>query len=206
MGTSSSRSIEEAAASWNSARLLFAVVTCALLALASSPNADDAAAVRLVVRVIDGDTLELDGGGKVRLIGVDTPETVHPRKPVEPFGREAPVFTKRTAEGQRVRLEGDPGSGSRDRYGRTLAYVYLADGRMLNLEIVRQGYGSAYVKYPFTRMEEFRAAQREARENGRGLWGDSASAAPGRTERPLATSREREEARPGGADSASGEG
>jgi endonuclease YncB( thermonuclease family) len=85
-------------------------------------------------------------------------------------------------EGRSVRLEGDAGSGSHDRYGRTLAYVYLLDGRMLNLEIIGQGYGFAYVKYPFTRMEEFRAAERDAREQGRGLWAEEFSIGSGALE------------------------
>ncbi len=95
-----------------------------------------------VVRVIDGDTIKVEIDGKqesVRLIGVDTPETVHPRKPVERFGKEASEFTKRIAEGQTVKLEPDPGNADRDRYGRLLRYVYLEDGRLLNAEIIRQG-------------------------------------------------------------------
>ena len=62
-----------------------------------------------------------------------------------------------------------------DKYHRTLAYLYLSDGTFVNLEIVRQGYGHAYVDYPFAHMEAFRSAEREAREARRGLWGDTAS-------------------------------
>jgi micrococcal nuclease len=80
---------------------------------------------RTVTRVIDGDTIVLDGGERVRLIGVDTPETVHPQKPVEYFGKEASAFTRRTVEGKRVRLEYEPGPSRTDRYSGTLAYVYL---------------------------------------------------------------------------------
>jgi micrococcal nuclease len=126
------------------------------------------AATRLCVRVVDGDTLELDGGERVRLIGVDTPETVDPRRPVEYFGKEASAFTRRMAEGKTVRLEYD--QDTRDRYGRTLAYVYLPDGILLNAEIIRQGYGHAYTRFPFRYQEEFLALEREAREQGRGLW------------------------------------
>ena len=72
-------------------------------------------------------------------------------------------------EDKAVRLEHDEGAG-RDRYGRTLAYVYLDDGTLLNLEIIKQGYGHAYTHYPFKYMEEFRAYEREARESNRGLW------------------------------------
>src|SRR3989338_7085144 len=92
----------------------------------------EGAAWRTVVRVVDGDTIVLDGDEKVRLIGVDTPETVDPRKPVQYFGKEASEFTRRMAEGKRVRLEFD--QDTKDRYGRTLAYVYLEDGTFLNAE------------------------------------------------------------------------
>ena len=80
----------------------------------------------------------------MRLIGVDTPKTVHPQRPIEYFGREASAFTKSLAEGKRIWLEYD--QQRQDRYGRTLAYVHLEDGWVLNEEIVRQGYGHAYTK------------------------------------------------------------
>jgi micrococcal nuclease len=99
---------------------------------------------------------------------VDTPETKHPYKPVEYFGEEAYRFTKRMVEGKKVRLEFD--WQERDRYGRLLAYVYLADGTFVNAEIIKQGYGHAYTKYPFKYLEEFRQYEREARENKIGLW------------------------------------
>jgi micrococcal nuclease len=127
----------------------------------------------VVERVVDGDTLLLQSGERVRLIGVDTPETKHPKKPVEYFGKEASAFTRRMVEGKRVRLEFDQANvarGHKDRYGRTLAYVFLEDGTLLNAEILKQGYGHAYTQFPFSRMEEFRQLEREAREQGRGLW------------------------------------
>lgn len=99
-----------------------------------------------VKRVIDGDTLLLANDERVRLIGVDTPETQHPQKPVEHFGKEAYLFTKRTVEGKEVRLEYD--WQRKDRHGRLLAYVYLMDGDFLNAEIIKQGYGFTYTKYP----------------------------------------------------------
>jgi len=123
---------------------------------------------RLCIRVVDGDTIILDGYERVRLIGVDTPETKHPKKPVQYFGKEAYEFTKRMVEGKKVRLEYD--WQRKDKYGRTLAYVFLKDGTFLNAEIIKQGYGFAYTKYPFKYLEEFRAFEREARENRRGLW------------------------------------
>ena len=129
---------------------------------------------RQVTRVIDGDTIVLNGGERVRLICVDTPETVHPQKPVEYFGKEASAFTRRMVEGEKVRLEYEQGPSREDRYGRTLAYIYLKDGRLLNLEIIEGGYGHAYTRFPFSKMEEFRAAERYARETGKGLWGEPA--------------------------------
>jgi micrococcal nuclease len=105
---------------------------------------------------VDGDTLVLGTGERVRLIGVDTPETKHPNKPVEYFGKKASAFTKRMAEGKRIRLEYDQANahlGHKDRYGRTLAYIFLEDDTLLNAEIIRQGYGHAYTQFPFSRME-----------------------------------------------------
>jgi micrococcal nuclease len=73
-------------------------------------------------------------------------------------------------EGKRVRLQFDFSQGQRDGYGRTLAYVFLEDGLLVNAEIIREGYGFAYTRSPFARMEEFRQLEREARDQGRGLW------------------------------------
>lgn len=147
-----------------------------VLAAAAAPG-------QLVERVVDGDTIIVEGVGRVRLIGVDTPETVHPNRPVEFFGKEASAFAKGLLEGKRVRLEYD--QERQDRYGRTLAYVYLDDGTFVNAEIIRRGYGHAYTRFPFRHMEAFRQFEREARDNRRGLWGaavggssSSARAAP----------------------------
>lgn len=123
----------------------------------------------LCERVVDGDTIIIENNEKVRLIGVDTPETVHPNKPVGYFGKEASAFTKRMVEGKKVRLEYD--WEMKDKYGRTLAYVFLDDGTFLNAEIIKQGYGFAYTKFPFKYLDEFRQYEREARENKKGLWG-----------------------------------
>jgi micrococcal nuclease len=122
-----------------------------------------------VQRVVDGDTLVLGTGERVRLIGVNTPETKHPQKPVEAFGKEASAFTKRMVEGKLVRLEFDPLSSRRsdgkDRDSRTLAYVFLQDGRHLNAEIIRQGYGFAVSSSPPLKYQnEFRRLEGEARE------------------------------------------
>jgi micrococcal nuclease len=123
-----------------------------------------------VSRVSDGDTLTLETGEDVPLIGVDTPEAKHPKQPVERFGKEATAFTKQMVEDQEVRLEYD--QQRTDKYRRTLAYVDLADGTFLNAEIIQQGYGLADARFPFTYLEEFRKLEREAREAERGLWAE----------------------------------
>ena len=121
-------------------------------------------------RVVDGDTIILSNGEKVRFIGVDTPETVRPNTPVEYYGKEASAFTKNMVEGKTVRLEYD--WEERDKYGRLLAYVYLMDDTFLNAEVIKQGYGHAYTRFPFKYLDEFREYEKEAREAKRGLWGD----------------------------------
>ena len=139
------------------------------------------AAAQRVERVVDGDTIIVGGVGRVRLIGVDTPESVDPRRPVEFFGKEASAFTRRLVDGKRVRLEYD--WERTDRYGRTLAYVYLSDGTFVNAEIIRRGYGHAYTRFPFKHLDRFRRFEREARVAGRGLWG----ATPGAERRVAST-------------------
>lgn len=131
---------------------------------------------RTVERVVDGDTLLLDGGEKVRLIGVDTPESVHPRKPVQRLGKEAAAFTRGLVEGEPVRLtyDWDPA----DRYGRTLAYAHLRDGRVLNEVLLERGFARAYTRFPFEQSDRYRALERAARQAEVGLW------APTRPTRP----------------------
>jgi micrococcal nuclease len=131
--------------------------------------------LRTVTRVIDGDTIVLDQGERVRLIGIDTPELHHPTKPVQYFAREAAAFTTHRFEGKTVQLAYD--WQRQDRFGRTLAYVCLPDGELVNETIVRDGFGFAYLKYPFRAdlMTRFRAAEREARDARRGLWAPPSS-------------------------------
>jgi len=126
-----------------------------------------------VTKVEDGDTITVDMDGtqeRVRLIGVDTPETQDPRKPVQCYGRVASNFTKELIGNQNVRLESDPLSDNRDRYNRLLRYVYLSDGRLVQAEIIRQGYGFAYTSFPFTKSDEFLSFQRVAIDQNLGLW------------------------------------
>jgi len=124
---------------------------------------------RVCERVVDGDTIVLDGRERVRLIGVDTPERDDRREDVRQLARQATTFTRERVAGRRVRLEYD--QTRHDRYGRTLAYVHVEGGSMLNAEIIRRGYGYAYVRHPFRYMAEFRAYERAARRSGAGLWG-----------------------------------
>lgn len=122
-----------------------------------------------VSRVVDGDTIRLSAGEKVRLIGVDTPETRHPTKPVQYFGKEASLFTQGEIERRSVVLDYE--ANKRDKYGRLLAYVYRSPDRFfLNAEIIKQGYGFAYTRFPFKYMEDFRQYERQAKTEGRGLW------------------------------------
>lgn len=121
-----------------------------------------------VVKVIDGDSLFIDKIGEVRLIGVDTPEVYHPAKPVQYFAREASDFVQKQVEGKMVRLSYD--KERYDKYGRTLAYVYLPDGRCLNEEIIRQGFGFVLTRFPFRYQKKYLKLEDEAREKGRGLW------------------------------------
>ncbi len=125
----------------------------------------------VVERAVDGDTVVLAGGERVRYIGVDTPELHHPRKPVQAYAREAMEFNRRLVEGKRVRLEFD--ADRRDKYRRLLAYVFLEDGTFVNAELVKQGYAQLLTIPPNVKYSDlFLKLQREAREAKRGLWGD----------------------------------
>lgn len=125
-----------------------------------------------VTRVIDGDTIEIDLNGRrerVRYIGIDTPETVHPNRGVEPYGLAASAANRRLVEGRKVRLELDV--EKRDRYGRLLAYIWVED-ILVNEWLVRNGYAQIATYPPNVRyVDRFLEAQREARASDRGLWG-----------------------------------
>lgn len=133
-----------------------------------------------VLRVIDGDTIEIEGGERVRYIGIDTPETVDPRKPVQCFGVEASKKNKETVENKMVRLEKD--ITDRDKYNRLLRYVWLGD-IFVNLELVRQGFAHSYSYPPDVKYQDlFVKAQEEAREAKRGLWDSCPAQLPAKTE------------------------
>jgi micrococcal nuclease len=126
-----------------------------------------------IAKFDDGDTIVVDMDGHnetVRFIGVDTPETRDPRKAVQCFGYAAAEFTEKLIGSSPVRLESDPINTNRDRYNRLLRYVYLPDGQLVNAELIKQGYGFAYLSFPFTKAEEFRQYETDAREANRGLW------------------------------------
>jgi len=134
----------------------------------SGPPAADA----YVTRVVDGDTVEAQIGDEVedvRLIGIDTPETVKPEAPVECFGPQASSFTHRVLEEQSVRLVF--GAERRDVYGRLLAYAYI-DHRFFNAELVRRGLARTLSIPPNTRYSAlFERLEQSAARRGRGLWG-----------------------------------
>lgn len=120
-----------------------------------------------VGRVVDGDTFVTTERERVRLIGVDTPEST---KQHEPYGKAAADFTKSRLTGRKVQLVYDV--GRQDKYGRTLAYVYLADGTFFNALLVAEGYAQIMTVPPNVKhAEEFLALQRKARAQNKGLWG-----------------------------------
>lgn len=135
-----------------------------------------------VARVIDGDTLKLSNGEKIRLIGIDTPEKYYGKKllrdarrdgkdirTIQGMGSKASKFVKEIIGNKRVRLEFD--AEKRDRYGRVLAYVYLDDGTFLNAKIVEEGYAQVFTVPPNVKYaDRFLELQREARKNKKGLW------------------------------------
>ena len=130
-----------------------------------------------VSRVIDGDTIEVVENGEIikfRLIGIDTPETVHPEKPVECFGEEAKAELKRLLDGEEIYFNYDNAIGQSDRYGRTLVYVWRAnDDLFINQYMLSEGYANFYENtVPVYFDADFRELENQAREEGRGLWGE----------------------------------
>jgi micrococcal nuclease len=126
-----------------------------------------------VTHIADGDTIEVDMNGKaekVRMIGVDTPESVKPNSPVQCYGHEASDFTKKNLTNASVRLEADPIGDNRDRYDRLLRYVYTQDGTLWNQKLIDDGYGFAYLSFQFSKQADFAAAQAKATDAKLGLW------------------------------------
>ena len=129
-----------------------------------------------VKRVVDGDTISLENGKIVRYIGIDTPESVDPRKPVQCYAKEASARNKELVEGQTVGLEKDV--SETDKYGRLLRYVYK-NNVLINEQLVQEGYAHSS-SYPpdIKHQERFRLAEQKARENSRGLWGETCIVTP----------------------------
>jgi len=151
---------------------LYAIVFGGVLFAALLPTSVHAAELRTVKQVIDGDTILLENGEVVSLIGVDAPEIKHATKAGAEMGKESAAFVRKLVEGKRVRLEFDPANlNHKDNRKRTLAYVFLEDGTFLNAEIIKHGYGFTFPGFVHKYQSEFRRLEREARENKRGLWG-----------------------------------
>ncbi len=143
----------------------------------------------LVLKVVDGDTFDLQIDGKterIRMIGIDTPETVDPRKVVQCFGKEASDKMKQLIQGKKLSVEMDASQGERDTYGRLLAYVFLPDGTNVGLSLIKQGYAHEYTySKPYKYQSAFKAAELAAKTAKVGLWADDACA--GDTTKPAAT-------------------
>lgn len=133
-----------------------------------------------VSKVVDGDTLAVEINGQeetLRLIGINTPETVDPRKPVECFGKEASNKAKEILSDKVVKLEEDPTQGNTDKYNRLLRYVYLEDGTNFNKLMIEEGYAYEYTyNTPYKYQSDFKLAQQKAEKEKRGLWADDACA------------------------------
>ena len=160
---------------WPSAAFLWGVIAASLIAwrvaASRSPETLPPAGVPIrVIRAIDGDTLLLEGNYRVRLLGVNTPETKHPGLREEPFGAEAFQFTQLRVDNRSVTLEFD--HERLDNYRRVLAYVYLDTGSMLNEQLVKYGMSPAVVSFPIRsdRQRLFEQAEREAQRNNAGIW------------------------------------
>jgi micrococcal nuclease len=140
----------------------------------------------VVERIVDGDTLIAVRGGeriRVRLLGIDTPESVHPSKPVECFGPEASVFAKQALDNQAIALEFDSNQPRRDRFDRTLAYVWFEDSsgkwNMFNLRALEEGFAERYRNSGDLLWQmELAGAERSARSGDLGLWGECSPEAP----------------------------
>jgi micrococcal nuclease len=151
------------------------ILLVALAACGQGGGASGDPSVGRINRVVDGDTIHVQIGGHdetVRLIGIDTPETVDPRQPVGCFGKEASAHTKELLpKGTEVRLVRDV--EARDRYDRLLAYVYrVKDDLFVNLELAEQGFADLLTYPPnVAHVDDFTAAVAAARDAGRGLWG-----------------------------------
>ena len=157
--------------------ILFGLIILSLslaVAIKENPNSSKPADTYEVKKVVDGDTLEVTRYGKtekVRLIGIDTPETLDPRKPVQCFGKEASDNSKGLLSGKQVKLDFDPVVDEKDKYGRLLAYVWN-DNELVNLRLIKDGYAHEYTyrNQQYKYQNDFKQAEKYAKESGSGLW------------------------------------
>jgi micrococcal nuclease len=153
------------------------VAALAQLSLSSPAAADPVETTALVLEIVDGDTIDIRdenrGHLRVRVLGIDSPETKKPGAPVDCWGPEATAFAESTLLGERVAVVTDPAQDRTDRYGRTLAYLVRADGWDYSVEAARAGAARSYIYggTPVRRHDAIAAAEREARIAARGLWG-----------------------------------
>lgn len=148
---------------------------CAYVTYAATVVRIDENELYQVATVLDGDTFKVNVGWHqitVRMLGIDTPETVDPRKPEQCYGHEASDESKRLLTGQSVRMKLNPNREERDRYNRYLAYVYLEDGTFMSEYLLTNGFAREYTYgKPYVYQKEFRSIEKEAKERKVGLWG-----------------------------------
>ncbi len=138
-----------------------------ILGLANNNNRD----FYDVLEIIDGDTIIISEIGTIRLIGIDTPETVDPRTSVQCYGEEATAYISSLLLNQKVYIEYDKSQGISDKYNRTLAYIYRADNLFINFDMIKNGFAFEYTyNIPYLYQSTFKEAQKNAKANGLGLW------------------------------------
>ena len=163
---------------YKSAAVAAAVLCCAVFGYrsyrASVAVVIDPKSLYQVTKVVDGDTFKAEVGTHeitVRVLGINTPETVDPRKPVECFGPEASAEAKSLLTGRSVRLQLNPDREEKDKYGRYLAYAYRDDGLFINMFMLENGFAREYTYgRPYMLQAEFRSAEKTAQDQKKGLW------------------------------------
>lgn len=153
-------------------------ILAATIEPASPSSALENGTTATIVKVVDGDTIQVNINGTretVRIIGINTPETVDPRRPVECFGKEASDKAKTLLPvGKTIELEEDLSQDTRDRYNRLLRYVFI-DGNDYGKQMISEGFAYEYTyEIPYRYQQDYKAAQQQAQENKRGLWADKA--------------------------------
>jgi micrococcal nuclease len=148
-----------------------------------------------VIKVVDGDTIDVEINGveeRIRIIGINSPESVDPGKPVECFANEASNKAKELLENKSVTLEADNTQTNKDKYNRLLRHIFLEDGTNFAETIIRDGHAYEYTyDLPYKYQSEYKRAEKEARENKRGLWADDTCR--GSLEIPIVTTEETKE-------------